>query len=115
LKFASIDLEKIGKKCGLRDHQWAELTLRLTETENDHNPSVSIDVLVPMRPDATMCELEEAARTQAQAMLSASLGLLQGSSVAELRSREYDESDAAERARDEELQRQISEIGKPSR
>ena len=90
LKLEAISLNKIGGVCALADHQWASLELILRDTENDHGRPVDIGVLVPKRPEATLRELEEAARSEAIAILEAALGLLKESTVAELAARQTD-------------------------
>jgi hypothetical protein len=89
LEFEAIDLNAIGGKTNLQDRQWANLALRFQDTETDHRRVVELNVMVPKRPDATIRELEEAARSDAQATLAAALQVLQGSSVAELTAREF--------------------------
>lgn len=107
LEFQALEFVGIGGKSSLRDRQGGTLILEFRDNENDHTKRVEMHVLLPKGPGVTMTELEEAARNEAKAILGASLDLLQGSSVAELLTREYQQEEADERARDEELQQKV--------
>lgn len=84
LEFDEVSVSKIGGTAALRDRQWANLAVILQDTDTRHRRLVSVDVLLPKRPDVTMSELEEAARSEAVAILEVALESLKGSTVAEL-------------------------------
>jgi len=85
LRLESVDLDRIGGRTNSRHQQWANLEITLEETETGRMHGVDVRVIVPKRPDATMSELEEAARTGALAILEAALGSLKESNLAELK------------------------------
>ena len=103
LEFRGAQLKKIGGTAGLRDRQWAVLDIGFRDTEIDHGLSVEIRLLVPKRDDATMSELEEVARSSAQAILAEAQSLLAQSSLAELRAREHAREDAEDAERERAL------------
>ncbi len=88
-EFHNGRLNGIGGETSLKDRQRAKLTMNLQETENGHISSVEIVLLVPNRPDATLLELEQAARRQAQAILTESLAELERSSIADWTAAEW--------------------------
>ena len=90
LKFKRIGLDEIGAQTALKDRQWGNLTIILEDTETDHMRAIELNVMLPKRPDATMSELEEVARTEGITTLEAALELLRESSLAELAAREED-------------------------
>ena len=90
LKFKRIGLDEIGAQTARKDRQWGNLTIILEDTETDHMRAIELGVMLPKRPDATMRELEEVARSEGIASLEAALDLLRGSSFAELAAREED-------------------------
>jgi len=89
LKFERIELDGIGRKTNFEDRQWANLELSLQDTETDHMRVVGLNVMVPKRPDATLRELEEAARSEGIAILEVALQVLRQSTVAELMAQEF--------------------------
>ena len=88
LEFKSAHLNGIGGQTSVRDRQWGTLVIRFEDSETEQMRAVELNVLLPKNHEITMRELEEAARKEGIATLSAALQLLQESSLAELEARE---------------------------
>jgi hypothetical protein len=88
-EFESGSLSDIGGATNMRDQQWAKVTINLKDTENGHISSAEIRLLVPKRPDATLLELEQSARSMAISILKEALSLAEQSSIAEWTEKEW--------------------------
>jgi len=88
LQFKRARLERIGGPMAVADKQWATLSIGFLNDDLDHFQDVEIRVAVPKKPDATLSQIEDAARESALEVLKAAVVTLSGESIAELERRQ---------------------------
>jgi hypothetical protein len=100
LEFHDVEFDNIGRKAAQRDLTWSVLTLAFRDTETNHHPSAALTLLLPIRPEMTVAELEAEARTRGKTLLEAALAALQEKDVGALRREVDDRAKAEQNARD---------------
>lgn len=85
-------------KAGPGHNQWAEVTLRITDTEADTTHDVAIGVLVPEDSDAPLLGLKQQAVDRAVLIGEAALAILRDRPVADLQAERWARDDARDAA-----------------
>lgn len=80
----------VGGQSAISDQQWANLEVVFKDTDVDHSYTTTLRILVPKRPDATLRELQDAARKAAIPLLREAADLLERETLEALEQQEAD-------------------------